>query len=79
MEGIYMKTNESKIEANKVAWGKIAQDHYNYFKELLSRADFKLNPVVEEELGDVLVWKYYSYISKTKLLSNKRKWKLTYY
>lgn len=48
-----MSTNEREIQANKEAWSKISKDHYEHFKVLLSRADFKLNPIVEEELGDV--------------------------
>ena len=48
-----MDTNESKIEVNKLAWGKLAEDHYKHYKALLSREDFKLNPIVEEEIGDV--------------------------
>jgi len=48
-----MNLNEDKIEANKLAWGKLSEDHYKHFKEQLSREDFKLNCIVEEELGDV--------------------------
>lgn len=48
-----MNTNEREIQANKMAWSKISKDHYEHFKVLLSREDFKLNPIVEEELGDV--------------------------
>lgn len=48
-----MNTEQNKIEANKLAWGKIAKEHYEHFKTMLSREDFKLNPMVEEELGDV--------------------------
>jgi SAM-dependent methyltransferase len=48
-----MSLEENKIEANKLAWGKIAQDHYEHYKIKLAEADFKLNPIVEEELGDV--------------------------
>lgn len=44
---------ENKIEANKVAWGKLAQEHYERFKARLAQEDFKLNPMVEEELGNV--------------------------
>lgn len=50
---IYMSSNESKIEANKVAWGKIAEEHYKHFKAFLNREDFSLNRIVDEELGDV--------------------------
>ena len=48
-----MNLEENKIMANKVAWGKVAQDHYKHFKEKLAEDDFKLNPIVEKELGDV--------------------------
>lgn len=53
LEGKILKNQENKIEANKIAWGKIAQDHYEYFKVRLAQKDFKLNPMVEEELGDI--------------------------
>lgn len=49
----YMNMDENKIEANKVAWGKVAEDHYEHFKTRLNQDDFKLNQIVEEELGDV--------------------------
>ena len=42
-----MDRNESKIEANKVAWGKLAEDHYKHYKALLSREEFKLNPILQ--------------------------------
>lgn len=45
--GYIMDRNESKIEANKVAWGKLAEDHYKHFKALLSREEFKLNPILQ--------------------------------
>lgn len=48
-----MDIDENKIEANKVAWAKVAEDHYKHFKIKLSGEDFKLNRIVEEELGDV--------------------------
>ncbi|SFC24301.1 Methyltransferase domain-containing protein [Alkalibacterium subtropicum] len=48
-----IKNDTEKIEANKIAWGKIAEDHYYYFREKLAQGDFKLNPMVEEEIGDV--------------------------
>lgn len=48
-----MNLEESKIEANKIAWGKVAKDHYEHFKVRLAQDDLKLNPIVEEELGDI--------------------------
>ncbi len=48
-----MNKEEQKIEANKVAWGSIAKEHYEHFRNKLADEDFKLNPMVERELGDV--------------------------
>lgn len=45
--------NNKYIEANKEAWGKLSKDHYNRFKENLRDPEFKLNPIVEKELGDI--------------------------
>ncbi len=42
-----------EIEANKQAWNKLAKEHYAHFKARLTDPSFKLNPIVEEELGDV--------------------------
>jgi len=42
-----------EIEANKQAWAKIATAHYNHFKSLLADPEFKLNPIVTAEIGDV--------------------------
>lgn len=41
------------IDANASAWGKIAHEHYLHFQKLLAQPDFKLNPIVSEELGDI--------------------------
>ncbi len=41
------------MNINASAWGKLAYDHYLHFKEKLSNPDFKLNPIVTEELGDI--------------------------
>lgn len=41
------------ISVNASAWDKVAHEHYLHFKEMLARPDFKLNPIVTEELGDV--------------------------
>ncbi|GGM26444.1 methyltransferase [Paraliobacillus quinghaiensis] len=48
-----LEENKNKIETNKIAWGKIAQQHYEHFKMRLVKEDYKLNPIVEEELGDI--------------------------
>lgn len=48
-----MNTEEYKIKANKAAWAKLAEGHYKHFRERLSEESFKLNPIVEEELGDI--------------------------
>ncbi len=44
---------EQQIEANKLAWGTLAKDHYEHFKVKLGDKSFKLNPMVAEELGDI--------------------------
>ena len=31
-----MDANDSKIQANKLAWSKLAEDHYEHYKALLS-------------------------------------------
>lgn len=41
------------IEANKLAWGVIAEGHYHTFRERLSRQETLLNETVIEELGDI--------------------------
>jgi len=48
-----MKENQEKIEANKAAWASISDDHFEHFREKLSQMDFRLNPIVEKELGDI--------------------------
>ena len=42
-----------EIEANKQAWGKVAEDHYGHYKEGLLSGEYKLNPMIVEELGDI--------------------------
>ncbi|MBP2027167.1 SAM-dependent methyltransferase [Acetoanaerobium pronyense] len=42
-----------KIDANRNAWSKLSKEHYEHFKINLSNDDFKLNPIVEQELGDI--------------------------
>jgi len=53
--------DNGKHDINKLACGKLSEYHYKHFKEQLSREDFKLNCIVEEELGDVRGKKYYIY------------------
>ena len=48
-----MKDNSQMIEANKAAWSTISDDHFEHLRKKLSHDDFKLNPIVENELGDV--------------------------
>lgn len=48
-----MNKDELLIEANKMAWSQIAADHYEHFKTKLADSEFKLNPIVEKELGDI--------------------------
>ncbi|PKM66568.1 MAG: class I SAM-dependent methyltransferase [Firmicutes bacterium HGW-Firmicutes-19] len=42
-----------ETEINKLAWGKLSQDHFNRFLKELSDGRKKLNPLVEEQLGDL--------------------------
>lgn len=42
-----------EIDANKEAWALIAKDHYQHFREALSREESLLNEVITRELGDV--------------------------
>ena len=38
-----MDTYESKIEANKVAWGKLAEDHYRCVLEWLEAQSIQMD------------------------------------
>lgn len=42
-----------EIDANRVAWAKIAKDHYDTYKEMLLNNTKTLNPSIVEELGDI--------------------------
>lgn len=42
-----------EIEANKNAWSLLSRDHYIHFKKLLEDKNYKLNPLIKEELGDI--------------------------
>jgi SAM-dependent methyltransferase len=42
-----------EIEFNKIAWGKTAEKHYENFKKSFLENNYKFNPIVEEEIGDV--------------------------
>jgi len=42
-----------EIEANKIAWGALAKDHYEHFKKLLQEKISLLRNVIENELGDI--------------------------
>ncbi len=45
--------DEQQIEANKIAWGTLSKEHYEHFKSRLAEDGFKLNPMVDKELGNV--------------------------
>jgi len=45
--------NEKKIKANELAWAKLSKDHYETYKKRLLDPNTKLNPLVEEALGDI--------------------------
>lgn len=42
-----------EVEANKVAWSKLSEEHYHHFKKSLKANVYRLNPVIVEELGDI--------------------------
>ena len=42
-----------EIEANKNAWSKISEDHYQHFKETFAEGIGELNSHIKEELGDI--------------------------
>lgn len=42
-----------EIEANKHAWGQLAQDHYHAYKKSLSEGKHRFNSHIESELGDL--------------------------
>ncbi|MFW6319691.1 MAG: class I SAM-dependent methyltransferase [Bacillota bacterium] len=42
-----------EIEANKKAWGLIAEDHYKRFKQRLTDTTSLLNEIITEEIGDI--------------------------
>lgn len=48
-----MNQNQEKIEANKVAWGKLAKEQYERFSDLFKKNNISINPYVEKELGDI--------------------------
>ena len=41
------------IEANKIAWGLISQDHYEHYKKRFQEKKPRLSAIIEEELGDI--------------------------
>ena len=45
--------NEKRIQANEKAWEKLSKDHYDTYKKRLLDPHTKLNPLVENELGDI--------------------------
>jgi SAM-dependent methyltransferase len=42
-----------KVEANKKAWGLLAEDHYSNYKRQFETNRYALNPIVQRELGDI--------------------------
>jgi len=42
-----------EIEKNKESWSLISEEHYKTFKKLLADENYKLNPFISEELGDI--------------------------
>jgi len=42
-----------EIEANKTAWGLLAQDHYEYCKKALQEKRFGFSKIIEREIGDI--------------------------
>jgi SAM-dependent methyltransferase len=48
-EVIFMK----ETEINRIAWGKLSQDHFERFDRELKSGTKKLNPLVEDQLKDI--------------------------
>jgi GrpB-like predicted nucleotidyltransferase (UPF0157 family)/SAM-dependent methyltransferase len=44
---------QKEIQANKTAWGLIAQNQYESFKQELQKKDSLLSNIITEELGDI--------------------------
>jgi SAM-dependent methyltransferase len=42
-----------ETEINRIAWGKLAKEHFDRFNKELKNGIKKLNPLVEEQLGDL--------------------------
>lgn len=42
-----------EIEANRRAWGSLAEDHYRHYRELLLKGEHQLNENIARELGDI--------------------------
>jgi SAM-dependent methyltransferase len=42
-----------EVEANKIAWGLLSQDHYEHFKKRLQENKSQLGSIIENELGDI--------------------------
>ncbi len=42
-----------EIETNKQAWSELAREHYEHFKKVLQNGEYKFNPTILEELGDI--------------------------
>jgi len=47
------KTMQPYIDANRLSWATLAEDHYHVFKRRLETEDTTLNPVQIAELGDI--------------------------
>lgn len=42
-----------ELEANRQAWGLLSADHYRHYKPLLQEGSYRLNRIIEAELGDL--------------------------
>lgn len=42
-----------ETEANRIAWSKLSQDHFERFNRDFESGTKKLNPLVEDQLGDI--------------------------
>ena len=42
-----------EIEANKIAWGLLSMDHYEYCKKAIMENKYKFSQIIEDELGNI--------------------------
>jgi SAM-dependent methyltransferase len=43
-----------EIDANKKAWGLLAKEHYEHFKNILQEKESTLSKIIEDDLGNIM-------------------------